>query len=33
VGNKKSALHAVHVDYDALDKLSSDAVVKLEELP
>lgn len=32
-GEKKSALHAIHVDYDKLQKLDSTAMEKLEVLP
>lgn len=33
VGNRKSALHAIHVNYDELEKLPTDDIAKLEELP
>lgn len=33
VGTRKSAIRAVHVNYDKLDKLSADALNKLEDLP
>lgn len=33
VGNRKSALHAIHVNYDKLEKLSTDDMAKLETLP
>jgi len=33
VGNRKSALHAIHVDYDALEKIPSNALAQMENLP
>lgn len=32
-GTRKSALHAIHVDYDKLDKISSESLAKMEDLP
>ncbi len=33
VGKRTSALHAVHINYDELEKLSTNDIAKLEELP